>query len=276
MADDDSKNPPPPFSRPANTNREAKVRTVRPSGHVGSSREAKFIGYVVLGFGLLAVVAVALLALNMRQSETTSSDSQYVSGTTPEKSRSAASEPGKKTVTVPPANTDLTQRASKGLMSDFLNPDQLKPKTSRSDQAEGLYFPRQRDFAAAAVEGSWQAPIANFAAALEMRNGTYQLIMADPKVYSRRLYSSGTYVVTEDIIQLQPRKDWPAPTPPANTDVYYDWIGNAPFPVIVSLQKGKMVWQKPPASETRVRQIRSIPFVITGGQDYIVWQLVKK
>lgn len=234
------------------------------------SRESRFIGFLVLGFGIVAVLAVGMIALQ-------SPDTAPVQKAAP----TPAAKPGDASKTVekaPPAlRGSQAPVAHEGVVSDLTSLFSKDPASGAKKKKTGneLYFKRQSDVAAAAFVGSWQAYIGERTAVLRMNGNAYQVIVADVKDYSYRLYSSGSYTVKGDIIQLTPQMSWPAPPVPKGQSVTYTTITASPFPVIAAIKGGDMLWQNPPQDEKGVRVPRALPLMLGENQNYIIWKPVK-
>ena len=263
MSDDQTPQPPAPprpvRKRPANVNQRAEIRA-RPKPRVQQSKESKFVGYVVLGFGLLAVLAVAVIALgggdNAEKVDTaTARDPAYNFGRPTQNP-------------APPAPTNLNARAAQDLAAN-LPPVQAPPPLRAKGE---LFFARQPKLDARAIEGTWQAVVGKYTAVLQIGAGRYQVVLANPYEYGYRLYSAGTYNKTEDILRLTPQNSWPVPNTPAGMPISYSKITTAPFPVIAAVDQGRMFWQNPPRSEKRVLVPNTLPLLVGEPQDYIAWQ----
>ncbi len=203
------------------------------------SRESRFIGYLVLGFGVLAVVAVLVLALGGGEAENNTRDTAQQS-----------------------AN-------ARDLMSDLA----AAPVQTQPAPVKDLFFERDADFDAGDMEGDWQASIGRYTAVLQIRKDVYQLILASPDPVAPRFYSSGTFKVIEDIIMLSPRRDWPAPK--SNGNVAYSQMTQAPFPVIARIEDGKLLWQNVPQSERRVTAPYTSPLFMSENVKLATWQKLK-
>ena len=214
------------------------------SAQVSQSRESRFIGYLVLGFGVLAVLAVLILAFG--RNEDTSGEAKQA------QKPASASE----------------------IRADLQAPGTAAPAEAPKANSD-LFFERDAKFDADKMEGDWQTVIGRYTAVLQIRKNVYQLIMAssDPKV--PRLYSSGTFKVAEDIILLNPRMDWPAPAAPAGRTVSYKKLTRAPFPVIARFDGGKMLWQNTPQSEKRVSGPYTSPLFMSEDVKLATWQPLK-
>ena len=235
--------PPPPKPRPANANKSSGVYAQKKV----VSRESRFVGYMVLGLGVVAVIAVLMIAASKFGGK---QDAQPLSQT-PMSAQNNVVAPNQLV-----DDKNLQARVAQDLLSG------MKPVTAtpvKPVAKKELYFRREPDLNAPDIEGAWQTMISKSTAVLQMNGGTYQIVIADPKEYSRRLYSAGTYKVLEDIILLTPRLDWPAPQAPKGTDVNYAPITSAEFPVVAAIKSGKMLWQNPPSSETRIYVPRAMP-----------------
>lgn len=204
------------------------------------SAESRFIGYLVLGFGVLAVIAVLILAFG-------GSDDDAQRG---------------KSAKTPPAS-------AKDLMADLSQP----PKTMSAPAARtDLFFEREKDFDSGDMEGDWQASIGRYTAVLQIRKNVYQLILAGDDPVAPRMFSSGTFKVVEDIIMLTPRLDWPPPAQAKGRFVAYDRLTRAPFPVIARFDGGKMLWQNVPQEETRVIAPYTSPVFLSENIKVAVWK----
>ncbi len=195
------------------------------------SPESRFVGYMVLGFGILAVIAVIILALGSR----------------PDK--------------------DADEAKTQALAKELMEPPQVTPPPPKKE----LYFDREPDFDAAKMEGDWQAMVGKYTAVLQIKNGSYQIIMAQPDPNAPRIYSTGSYKVLEDIVMLTPRLDWPAPKT-ADSTVAYEILTRAAFPMLVAFDGGKLLWQHPPQSERRVLVGNNSPLFMSEDVHYIVWK----
>lgn len=255
----DERPPAPRMTRPANANRppEIRARKLKPQ----ASPESRFIGYLVLGFGVLAVAAVAILYFSGGDDAPKSDKTQQVQN---QPTPAAAKSETKRNV----------GEIARDLASGFLpSPQATAPQP---EPRKDLYFKRQPDISMEDIEGSWQSSIGKYAAALQMSKGVYQLILADPNDYGFRLYSSGTYTKTEDMMVLTPRRDWAKPVPERGERIEYRDITTSPFPVIAAIKNGNMLWQSPPPNETRVLVPNSFVLVGPGDPQYVVWQRMKR
>ena len=255
---------------PANANKGASLSARKIKPDYGVSKESRFVGYMVLGFGIVAVMSVLLIAANRfgGGGEGRAVGQPVASVVSPT--------PQTPVLAVVPNTPDLQNRVAKDLLGNLSSPFSQERGQYKEPPKDELYFKRQPDLDPAAIEGAWQAMISNSTAVLQLSKGTYQIVMADPAQYSYRQYSSGTYTVMEDLITLTPRNDWAPPSPPKGTDVVYAPITSAPFPVMAGFKSGKMLWQNPPSSETRIYVPRMLPLLQDSAQGYIVWQPVKK
>jgi len=213
----------PPRSRPPQAGKKPPM-----------SRESRFVGYMVLGFGILAVIAVVIIAMGGRSK----APSQQVAQ--PEQ-----------------------QKLDKELMAP--------PVVAKPAPKKELYFERESSFDAKKMEGDWQGTLGKYTAVLQIKNGVYQYILAQPDPMAPRRYSIGNYKVREDIIVFTPRLDWPEPKSTSGEAVKYQLITGAAFPIIAVLDGKKMLWQNPPQSETRVLVPNNSPLFLSEDINFIVW-----
>lgn len=236
MSDQTPPPPPeqPPRPRPRPPQQQARRRPVPPP----RSAESKFIGYLVLGFGVIAVIAVLLLAFM---------------GNKPD-------------VDVAQPSAEQASQISTSMQSKFTPPAPVKPKPKVE-----LHFKRQPDFKASQMEGNWKGTIGIYTAVLQINDGVYQVILASTQPKSPRFYSSGQYKVEEDMITFTPRVDWPQPAS-NNKDVTYQRITRGRFSMISAFYEGKMLWQNMPQSEKRAIRLANTPLFMSERVDYVVWQ----
>lgn len=236
MSDDTSQPPPKPQRPPQESAQGVRPRR-RPAPPPPPSRESRFIGYLVLGFGLLAVIAVLILAMGKKDESSQAADAQ------------------KQTTT-----GDLRAALSAS------TPRAVKPPKQE------LFFERDADLNADRMHGNWQASIGRYTAVLQLRKDVYQLILASSDPNAPRIYSSGTYKVIEDIAMLTPNVDWPTPAVPQGRVVIYNKMTRAPFPVLVKFEGDQMLWQNVPASEKRVRGPYTSPLFMTEKVKVAFWK----
>lgn len=207
------------------------------------SAESKFIGYLVLGFGVIAVIAVLLLAYMGNNS-------------------------GPDLDVAEPA-TEQTQQIATTMGTRFNPPAAPAPKPKPENV---LHFKRQPNFKAAQMEGNWKGTIGMYTAVLQINDGVYQVILAaTDRPAMPRFYSSGQYAVLEDMLSFTPRMDWPPPVT-KNQTINYQPITRAPFYMISAFYEGKMVWQNVPSDERRVPGFANPPLFMSEKVDYVVWQ----
>lgn len=248
----EEKPPPPRTSRPANVNRPPEIRVQAPNRfRMPASAESRFIGYLVLGFGILAVIAVGILAVNGR-------------GDGPAPMASETSVPGAVAV----------QKPSSEVAKDMATELRDKPPTVpvKKIERKDLYFKRQPGISAVAVEGTWQSQIGEKTAVLKMSGGSYQISVSTTQQPNMRIYSSGTYKQTDDIFLFVPQSQWNPPSVPKDQTLYYTPLTRAEFPVIAAIEGGKMLWQNPPPQEARVDAPSSLVLLDPHDQPYVVWQ----
>ena len=206
------------------------------------SRESKFIGYLVLGFGIVAVVAVLLLAFmgggapDMNVQQPTPSQTAKISPTKPQ---------------------ELIQARAP------VPPPEYKPP-----------FKRQPNMDVAGLNGNWQGMIGPFTAVVQMNKGVYQIVVASDNISMPRYYSSGTYKVLEDMITFTPQNNWPKPLTQSGKGSYQA-ITRSPFSLMSAFYEGKMLWANVPPTEERVRRYLQVPVFMNENVDYVVWQKIE-
>ena len=212
---------------------------------VKSRRKADWIGYGVLGAGVLAFAAVSLMALGM------------LGG--------GSGDDGRGAVESGYAAPDASE-----LARDFGDP----AETATAAQAEAPPpepVRRQENLKPRAVTGDWQAQVPGGVAVLKMDGQVFQLIVAYNAPGRDRRYISGVYEMSGDIVYLAPRNDWRPPRSARGGDVEYDTITTSPFPVMVSVERGRMIWRVPPEDIEYFVPSR-IPLLAELPQETLVWR----
>ena len=205
------------------------------------SKESKFIGFLVLGFGVLAIFTVLILAFGGDKKETA-----VAKKVEPVRNLAPELMPNKRPL--------ATQKAT--------------PKKDK------LLFKRNPDFNAAKMNGEWQAFIGKYTAVLQIDKNVYQVILATEDPRSTRIYSSGTFKVLEDLVMLAPRRDWPKPTSASKNNRYRN-LTAAQIPVVAFFEGEEMIWQNKPHSEKRVLSPYQSPLLMSQDQDAILWKRLK-
>ncbi|PZO87492.1 MAG: hypothetical protein DI626_03840 [Micavibrio aeruginosavorus] len=210
-------------------------------------QESRLLGYIVLGIGVAAVLAVAILAIRGRPED----------GRTINAQTSQELQADLKPIEEPPKPTQPATTAP-------------PPRPSAPVSQDKLYFKRQPSLSDQAILGTWQAGIGRFTAILQLQAGTYQIILAEPAL-PKRIYSVGTYTKLEDLLVFTPRLDWADPSARGGAPVPYEILTRAPFPMMAAIVQGRMLWQNPPQSEERVLVPYKMPLTMGEDVDYIVW-----
>lgn len=216
----------------------------RPPVPGAMSRESRFVGYLVLGFGFLAILAVLIIALG--------GESDVETNATPRDPALAAS-----------LQTDIEK-----------NEPEARSDTPPTP-SEKLVLDRQRNLNASKIEGSWQANIGPYVGVAQMEKGSYQVILAEPGTERARLYSSGVYRIVDDMLMFTPRLDWGAPKVPKGSNFRYQRMTAGRSSMIVGFHDGAMVWQHVPRDEQRERPHNRSAVILQGDLPYIVWKKVK-
>lgn len=227
----------------------------KPRAPRNMSRESRFVGYLVLGFGLLAVIAVLVLAFS-----NSGDGNAPVANNAPGPSAAAT------------AQTPTPALLPRDLVNDLSSLESRRAKTQ--DGGRDLFFERTPKFDASAMEGDWQAMIGNYTAVLQIRKNVFQIILASSDPNAPRYYSSGTFTVNEDILMLVPQQDWPPPAS-ASANISYAKLTRGSFPIIARFEGGKMLWQNPPESEKRVSGPYTSPIFMAEKTRLATWQKIK-
>jgi len=198
------------------------------------SRESQFVGYLVLGLGVLSVITVIILAFSNRGVDTD------------EKAPDAR------------ITASLESGLSKGMTSG----------AAKADNAQ-LAMARQSGIKAGDLQGGWKAAIGPYVGVLQMDKGVFQIIMARPEPEFSRLFSAGTYKLVDDLIVFTPQMDW---KPAGAGNVRYERLTAGQYPMIVGFKNGAMVWQNVPQSEKRVYVPSRSPLLSDTDKNYIVWK----
>lgn len=199
------------------------------------SPESRFIGYLVLGLGVLAVISVLILAF---------SGGPDISEDNPDPQVAQR------------LQTDMPKRSSGQAAAP-------KPQ---------LVMPRQKGVDMDDLEGSWMANIGPYVAVMQIGKGAYQIILARAEPEFPRIYSSGTISMIDDIAVMKPRSDWKAPATPAGSGISYERLTRGTYPMIAGFKDGAMIWQNVPQGETRTYVPPRSPLLLDRSRDYIVWK----
>ncbi len=233
----DPANPASPPPRPKNG--QARLRP-NPAGAprrpISLSHESRFIGYLVLGLGVIAVISVLILAFS-----------------------------GGVDTNEPLPDPTVTANLQSGLSKDA-------GKVAEAGNTKALSMSRQKGIDAGDLAGGWQASIGDYVAVMQISKGLFQIIMAHPNAALPRLYSSGSYSMIDDIVVLQPRGDWKAPAVAPGSGIKYERLTRGQYPMIVGFKDGTMVWQNVPQGETRTYVPPRSPLLLNPDKDYIVWK----
>lgn len=253
-----------PRRNPANANgRPGGARPKRAS----ASKESRFIGFLVMGLGIVALLAVVMIALSSRKGA-----SDGTMAPVKAKTEKTAEQKALEAIPARVRKYEAPQNVAGDLSSSL--PDKIKMPPKQEEKPE-LFFKRNPALEAASITGSWKAAVGPYVAVLDMDGKIYQIVMADPNNYGARLYSAGTYDVLEDMVTLRPQNAWPFPDVPKGQEIKYSKITTSPFPVVVALKGDNMFWQNPPESETRVVSLRKLPVLLSENLDYLTWQRTK-
>jgi len=131
-------------------------------------------------------------------------------------------------------------------------------------------FKRDKDIKEGEITGAWQANIKNAKLLMQMRRGQYKLVII-PGNNGNRFYSNGTYTLDGDILLLKP--DFNISAPQSNV-TSYAVLTRSPFPVMVTKNKGNLVFQRPvPAANVYVPNIH--PLLSRAEYDLVVFDVLK-
>jgi hypothetical protein len=180
------------------------------------------MGFVVLGFGVLAVTATLLLALNMRDTGISENSSEVRED---KPSEAAADENMVDTL--------------KSMTQETREPSEPAPKVNVSRE-------RQENIKESAITGMWQTQIDGGKAVLQIENNVYRIIISFENPNLSRRYSNGTYRLIKDILVFYPNPAWGAPeVPEGSPSIDYDALTQSEFPILVSRQRNNLVFIHP-------------------------------
>lgn len=269
---------PPNAVKPANANAPRPRRSAKNGPPL--SPESKFIGFLVLGFGVIAVIAVLILAFSKRGGDNAPDPAVSNAGTVSEQTQKEIEAglaptinrpPQQDPAIVPPAN--VAQDLSASLSRDLAKDEEQARKASIRKE---FYFDRQKDFKLSSAQGTWVATVGRYTAVMTIADDKFQIVMADVNKYGTRYYSSGFISQQEDILILDPHDDWPPPATPPGQKIDYNVIARSKFPALAAIHGGKMYWQNPPQRLTKVSVPYMLPIIMGQNQDYIIWHRPKQ
>jgi hypothetical protein len=215
----DNSSPPP---SDLSARHRVKRKPGQPPRRAPMSAQSKWVGIVVLGFGIVAVAATIMLALHVRSGSS--------AATGPSAEETAAQE-----------QEDMAQ----SLQSMKSAPaEQKQPEIRVSAE-------RQKKIKEKDIAGLWQTQIDGGKAVLQIENGIYRIIVSFENKNLERRFSNGTYKMIGDILVLSPRSDWGPPEDQNNQAAAdnYRTLTGSDFPVLVSKQGGKTVWMSANGAE---------------------------
>ncbi len=132
-------------------------------------------------------------------------------------------------------NIEISQQE----INDFKNSD---VSDAQNKQAKKRKAKRQKNISESEITGAWDAQLDNARALLQLKNGTFRLILVERDAQGTRFYINGTYTLEDDILVFQPNARSKAPS----DKFEYRILTRAKMPMMVGKYKGKMVWQIPP------------------------------
>lgn len=132
-------------------------------------------------------------------------------------------------------NVEISQEE----MDDFRNSEISSPQSTQNETRKAK---RQKNIRESDITGAWDAQLDNARALLQLKNGTFRLIIVERAAQGTRFYINGTYTLEEDILVFDP--DTRSKPPSEKFD--YRILTRAKMPMMVGKYKGKMVWQVPP------------------------------
>lgn len=180
------------------------------------SAQSKWVGVVVLGFGVVAVAATIMLALHVRNGAPSAADK--------------------------PSPEEIAQQEKED-MTQSLQSMKSEPLEEKQPEVQ-VSAERQKKIKEKDIVGLWQTKIDGGKAVLQIENGIYRIIVSFDNKNLERRFSNGTYRMIGDILVLSPRSDWGAPEDKNNPDAAnnYRALTGSDFPVLVSRQGGKTIW----------------------------------
>ncbi len=195
-------------------------------------------GVVILGVGLLAVLIVGILAY--------------------------------RTFSTPFGEDYQGSQVSEEDIDEFKNTRPQERKSVVQQEKEKSYR-RQKSISERDITGNWDTRLKEGRALLQMKDGTYRLIMVNDNPASARLFSNGTYKMQDDLVMFYPNMDW---GPPKSRKYGYRVLTRSSFPVLVSKYKGKLVWQLP-GRDVDVYVPNIHPLLSSTPNDLAVWSVLK-
>lgn len=231
---------PPPLNndRQPQGSQTAAPRRRRPQQSPPPSRESRFIGYLILGFGAVALLSVIIIALSNPTLDTDEA--------------------------LPDEQT--TARLQETIQQTGVSVPSVQAPAPSAPQ---LVLPRAKSVKESQIAGGWQAQIGDYVAVLQMKDGAFQVILAHPNPARARLHSSGSYRLIDDIVALEPRLDWKAPV---SQGVSYERLTTGSYPMIAGFKDGAMVWQNVPREDRRIYVPPRSPLLLDPQKNYIVWR----
>lgn len=102
---------------------------------------------------------------------------------------------------------------------------------------------RQKDIKESQITGAWDATLDQGGRALlQLKEGTFRLIIVERDAINIRFYMNGSYTLEEDILTFKPDSR----SPPPSDKFDYRMLTRSNMPVMIGKYRGRMVWQRPP------------------------------
>lgn len=233
-------------------NKETRMTAQKKTKPAGTSREAQWIGLLVLGFGAICVLAVGFFIFaNMRSSgqdtaESAGQQSAQVQQTQKEQNKNAGDA------------DDVRAELSRSL-SAIRDSGSADTKNSSKDA----------EVSEAQIRGGWETILTkNMTGIMDLSKGRYRIILANDSPSAYRFFSNGTYeVIGKNILILTPNTQAQAP----KDGFRYRPVYGQPFSVQMERKGDYMIWSRPPASAPG-RNPSSHPLLRLADDNTMIWK----
>ncbi len=232
--------------------KDTKTTAHKKGKPAGTSREAQWIGLLVLGFGALCILAVGFFIFGHMRGGAQDGDAA-VQQQLSQNNQSNALQQTKKT-----EPDDVRTELSRSL--DSIRDSGAVRKKSAGQDAE---------VTEAQIRGSWETIMKkNMTGIMDLSKGRYRIILASDSAATYRFFSNGTYeVVAKNILILNPSPGAQAP----NDGFLYRQLYNQSFSVQIKRDGDYMLWSRPPASAPG-RNPANHPLLRLADDNIMIWK----